>query len=321
MMAVAAAAVHRRARRRRAGVGVSYRARRSSAERHRCVEHARSPCRGRRTSGCRPRAGCAAPSATSRPPIHEASTGLPAMWAYGTSSLGRAVGSVIACGVRMTSRPSAAGSAAAISSALAYRSGGASPMMSIGLLWLQTAGSTSLRRSIVAGERSVSWPPPPIRASVASTPGPPALVTMVRRGPCGRGCLASTSAMPNRSEMRSTRSTPTRRKAASRTSSEPVSEPVCEAAALAACAGPAGLDDDDRLGQGDLARRRQEGPRVADRLHVDDDAVGVRVVAQVVDDVAPADVEHRAERHDRAEADALGRAPVQDGGQQRARSG
>ena len=31
-----------------------------------------------------------------------------------------------------------------------------------------------------------------------------------------------------------TRSTPTRRKAASRTSSEPVREPVCEAAALAA---------------------------------------------------------------------------------------
>ena len=130
---------------------------------------------------------------------------------------------------------------------------------------------------VVGGHRGrragrVSWPPPAIRASVASTPGPPALVTMVRLGPLGRGCLASTSAMSNRSEMRSTRSTPTRRKAASSTSSEPVSEPVCEAAALAACAGAAGLDDDDRLGQRDLARGRQEGARVADRLHVDEDA-------------------------------------------------
>ena len=81
---------------------------------------------------------------------------------------------------------------------------------------------------------------------------------------------------------------------------------------------PTGLDDDDRLGQRDLARGRQEGARVADRLHVDDDAGRVRVVAEVVDDVAPADVEHRAERDDRAEAHVLGRAPVEHGGEQRA---
>ena len=47
--------------------------------------------------------------------------------------------------------------------------------------------------------------------------------------------------MSNRSEISSTRSTPTRRNAASRTSSEPVSEPVCEAAALAAWAVRPGL--------------------------------------------------------------------------------
>ncbi len=84
-----------------------------------------------------------APAATSRPPIHEASTGLPLTCAYGTSSAAVRVGSVMAWGVRITSMPSAVGSAAAISSALPYRSGGASPMMSTGLLWLQTDGSTA----------------------------------------------------------------------------------------------------------------------------------------------------------------------------------
>ncbi len=94
---------------------------------------------------------------------------------------------------------------------------------------------------MVAGEMSLSSPPPVISASVASTPGPPALVRMVRRRPFGRGCLARTSAALNRSAIASTRSTPTRRNAAASTSSEPVSEPVCEAAAFAAWAVRPGL--------------------------------------------------------------------------------
>ena len=166
---------------------------------------------------------------------------MPSIRACLTSALAVAVGSVIAWGVRMTRRPSASGSAAAISSAFAYRSGGASPMMSIGLLWLQTAGSTSLRAAIVSSLMSVSSPPPPMSASVARTPGPPALVTIDSFRPPGRGCLARISETSNSSLMESTRSTPARRNAASRTSSEPVSEPVCDAAAFAACAVRPGL--------------------------------------------------------------------------------
>ena len=45
------------------------------------------------------------------------------------------------------------------------------------------------------GESSASSPPPATSASVASTPGPPALVRMQRRLPRGRGCFASTSDM------------------------------------------------------------------------------------------------------------------------------
>src|SRR3712207_8133232 len=49
--------------------------------------------------------------------------------------------------------------------------------------------------------------------------------------------------------------------------------------------GPPGLDDDDRLAQRHLARRREKRPGVADRLHVNENALGVRVVAEVVDQV------------------------------------
>jgi len=81
------------------------------------------------------------------------------------------------------------------------------------------------------------------------------------------------------------------------------------------------LDDDDRLGQRHLARGGQEGARIADRLHVDQDRARAGVVAQVVDDVAPADIGHRPKRHDLREADALAGAPVEDGREQGARLG
>ena len=59
------------------------------------------------------------PAATSAPPIQLASTGLPSSEAWTLSASAVAVGSVIACGVRMTSMPSLFGSRAAISSAFA----------------------------------------------------------------------------------------------------------------------------------------------------------------------------------------------------------
>ena len=62
----------------------------------------------------------ASPAATSAPPIQLASTGLPSMLRVAASARSAVcVGSVIACGVRITSRPSLLGSCAAISSALA----------------------------------------------------------------------------------------------------------------------------------------------------------------------------------------------------------
>ena len=82
--------------------------------------------------------------------------------------------------------------------------------------------------------------------------------------------------------------------------------------------GASSLDDDDRLGERNFARGREERARVADRFHVDDDAVGARIVAEVVDQVAPVHVEHRADGDEGAEADVLAQAPVEDRGTQRA---
>ena len=82
--------------------------------------------------------------------------------------------------------------------------------------------------------------------------------------------------------------------------------------------GATGLDDDDRFVQRDLAGGGQEVARVADRLHVNHDALGARVVADVVDQVAEIDVEHRADRDEGAEADLLANTPVEHRGAQRA---
>ena len=77
-----------------------------------------------------------------------------------------------------------------------------------------------------------------------------------------------------------------------------------------------GLDDDDRLGERDLARGREERTGVADRLHVDDDGMGARIAAEVVDQIAPVHVQHRADGDEAAEADILTHRPVQHRGAQ-----
>ena len=214
------------------------------------------------------------------------------------------VGSVTACGERMTSSPSLFSSRATISTALRsvlgtrrhreYRPDclGSSA----------AAKACSVLRKLF-GDNSASLPPHSISASVASTPGPPPLVTIARRGPAGRGCLPSNSARSNNSAIVSTRRTPTRRNAASSTSSLPVSAPVCEAAAFAAASGAADLDHDDRFRERDFARGGKKRTRVADRFHVKQDAARVRIVAEMINQIAPVHIEHRADGDEGAEAE------------------
>src|ERR671910_1669060 len=80
--------------------------------------------------------------------------------------------------------------------------------------------------------------------------------------------------------------------------------------------GTSGFDHYYRFGQGDLAGRREERTGVADRLHVDDDALRIGVVAEVVDQVSPTYVHHGAYADERREPDVLHKALVQDGREQ-----
>ena len=73
------------------------------------------------------------PAATSSPPIQLASTGLPAMVPRVFTLSAVRVGSIIAWGVKITSRPSVFGSLATTSIASTKRSGPASPSTSTGL--------------------------------------------------------------------------------------------------------------------------------------------------------------------------------------------
>ena len=158
--------------------------------------------------------------------------------------------------------------------------------------------------SSVSGESSASSPPPRASASVASTPGPPALVTMQRRGPLGRGCLAEHFGHIEELGDGSTRSTPLRRNAASRTSSLPVSEPVCEAAALAAWAVRPALIT--MIGLVSATSRAAPTGSCADRRSIPCKPRSNVVrgsLPKYVDQIAPAHVQHGADGDERAEAD------------------
>ena len=82
--------------------------------------------------------------------------------------------------------------------------------------------------------------------------------------------------------------------------------------------GATDFDDNDGLGQRHFARGGEESARVADGFHVANNAPGMRVVAEIVDEIAPADIEHRANRDEAAEADVFLEAPVEDGRAERA---
>ena len=173
------------------------------------------------------------PSSTDRPPIQVASSGFCDAPRTLATAFAVSVASVIAWGVSITSVASVPSSCSTVSTEPAKRSGVASPSTSTGFPDDHDSGSASSSRRSVSSERSASTPPPSSRASAAITPGPPAFVTIARRGPLGGRSRASSSAVANTSAIRSTRTIPARSNAASKTVSSPAIAPVWETAALA----------------------------------------------------------------------------------------
>jgi hypothetical protein len=81
----------------------------------------------------------------------------------------------------------------------------------------------------------------------------------------------------------------------------------------------AGLEGDDRLLPGERARRGHEAPGVRDGFDVEDDGPRVRVLAEVVDEVAEVHVERVPDRHEVRESDPALQRPVEHRRAQRAR--
>ncbi len=71
--------------------------------------------------------------------------------------------------------------------------------------------------------------------------------------------------------------------------------------------------DDDRLGARCGAQAGKEPARVADALDVQQDVLGLRVVREIVDDLAEIEVARGAERDDAGKADPVRRGPVEHG--------
>ena len=94
---------------------------------------------------------------------------------------------------------------------------------------------------------------------------------------------------------------------------------MCEAAACGRFRKPAGLVDDNRLLVRDGAGRGHELSGFVDRLDVQDDRVGVGVGGEVVDQIAHADFQHVADRHEVREADIFLNGPIERRRAQRSR--
>ena len=106
-------------------------------------------------------------------------------------------------------------------------------MRSIGFLVDPKSGVTVEKASFRAPVSSYSLTPYFSQASVAMTPMPPPLVTMTVFSPEGKGVLARNLHQLKASSTLSARKTPHWRMMASKISSEPASDPVWEAAAMA----------------------------------------------------------------------------------------
>src|SRR5512139_2377430 len=71
------------------------------------------------------------------------------------------------------------------------------------------------------------------------------------------------------------------------------------------------FNDDDGLAKCNLPCCREERPCVADGLHVNHDAARSLIVAQIVDEIPPTDVDHGADRDEAAESHHLPQTPIE----------
>ena len=73
------------------------------------------------------------------------------------------------------------------------------------------------------------------------------------------------------------------------------------------------FENDNWFGQGNFPGSGEERTRIANGLQVDDDARGLRVATQIINQIAPANVDHRANGDKGAEPNVFTQAPIQHG--------
>jgi hypothetical protein len=148
-----------------------------------------------------------------------------------------------------------------------------------------------------AGAKRASSMPASCALSAASIPGPRPFATIAMRSPCGMRPDASRRATAKSCVYVRTRTVPLRRTAASNTGirRRPDVARLHRASALSSTTG---------LARAGRTKRRQEAPRLVHLLEVEQDAVGLDVGDQRVEQLADVDVEHAAERDHGREAEA-----------------
>ena len=111
-----------------------------------------------------------------------------------------------------------------------------------------------------------------------------------------------------------TRKTPQRRKAASNTFITSGERPRVRRRCFRGCLRTTRFDDNNRLAQRHFAGCGKKRPSVAHGFHVQKNAARIGIAAKIVDQFGPAYVQHGSRRNDRAKANFLLQAPIENRG-------
>ena len=176
--------------------------------------------------------------------------------------------------------------------------------MSIGFAALPSAGRTAASAARVSSLGVGSSRPSASQASAARIPSPPAFVTTATRRPRGTGCAERSDATSISSSSVRARITPASREERVGRGVRAGERGRVRPRGPAAGARRAALQREDRLAARDPARDARERARVAERLEVEDDELGLVVVLPPLEQVVRRDVRLVADGHEGGDAEA-----------------
>ena len=175
--------------------------------------------------------------------------------------------------------------------------------MSIGFARLASRGTSAASAARVSSLGGGSSSPAASQASAQRIPSPPPFVSTATRGPSGSGWRESRTATSESSWSVSASDHAGLAEHGLDRGRRAGQGGGVRAGGALACARAAALHREDRLLAGDPPRDAPELARVAERLEVEKDEIGVRVVLPVLEQVVRGDVRLVADRDERREAE------------------